>query len=179
MHLLLRVLPLAFALLLLTSGAHAQSPQGAIDGIDKFHRVTTTIACGSNAGPDTMAGLREAGFRSVISFREDGERGYDRPAVEAAAMAAGLRFVSIPVNSADPDPAAADRFLALIVAPGTEPAFIFCGSGERPAAMWLIKRVKQDGWTPQRALTEAEGIGLTRPSLKQFALTYVGAAAMP
>ena len=45
----------------------------------------------------------------------------------------------------------------------------------RVGAMWFIKRVKIDGWDTERAMKEAEGIGLQAPNLKEFALTYVKA----
>jgi hypothetical protein len=41
--------------------------------------------------------------------------------------------------------------------------------------MWFIKRVMLDGWAHDRAMTEAEAIGLRAPNLKQFALDYVNA----
>ena len=39
--------------------------------------------------------------------------------------------------------------------------------------MWLIKRVKQDGWAVDDALAEAETIGLRSEGLTEFALAYV------
>jgi hypothetical protein len=39
--------------------------------------------------------------------------------------------------------------------------------------MWLIKRVKLDGWDVDRATKEAEQIGLRAANLKEFALDYV------
>jgi hypothetical protein len=33
--------------------------------------------------------------------------------------------------------------------------------------------VRQDGWTLERAMTEAESLGLTRPELKQFATEFL------
>ena len=39
--------------------------------------------------------------------------------------------------------------------------------------MWLIKRVKLDGWDVERATVEAEAIGMRSPALKEFALAYV------
>jgi hypothetical protein len=41
--------------------------------------------------------------------------------------------------------------------------------------MWFIKRVKLDGWDTDRAMKEAEAIGLRAPGLKEFALSYVSA----
>ena len=43
--------------------------------------------------------------------------------------------------------------------------------------MWLIKRVRQDQWTLERAMAEAESLGLSRPELKQFATEFL--AALP
>jgi len=39
--------------------------------------------------------------------------------------------------------------------------------------MWMIKRALQDGWTVERAQTEAEAIGLQNPQLKEFAANYI------
>jgi len=167
---------LAAPLVLSHVGAQpAPSVSLPVPGIDTFHPVTTTIACGSNARPDAMAALHTAGFRSVISFSEDSEPGYDRPALERAAAAAGLRYVSIPFNRDRPDPAAAQRFLEVIAAPDTSPAYLSCRTGQRAAAMWAIKRVKQDDWPIDRAQAEAESLGLQHDGLKQFVREFVAA----
>jgi len=42
----------------------------------------------------------------------------------------------------------------------------------RAAALWMIKRLNVDGWTPDRAGEEAAALGLTNPALKTFALDY-------
>ena len=68
-----------------------------------------------------------------------------------AAKTASINFFHIPFNGSMPDPAVADRFLKTISERGNEPAFIHCASGNRAAAMWLIKRVVVDGWTNDRA----------------------------
>ena len=41
--------------------------------------------------------------------------------------------------------------------------------------MWFIKRVRLDGWDTDRAMKEAEQIGLQAPNLKEFALNFVKA----
>jgi uncharacterized protein (TIGR01244 family) len=142
-------------------------------GIETFHPVTTTMALGSNAAPEAMAALKRAGFDVVIVTREDKEDGYDRAQSERAAKDAGLRFIAIPFNRTTPDPAAVRRFLEVVAAPENRYAYLYCHTGQRVATMWLIKRVRQDGWTLERAMTEAESLGLTRPELKQFATEFL------
>ena len=142
-------------------------------GIETFHPVSTTVALGSNAAPEAMPALKKAGFDVVIVIREDREEGYDRQQSERAAVDAGLRFIAIPFTRTSPDPAAARKFLEVIAKPENSHAFIYCHAGIRAATMWLIKRVRQDGWTFDRALAEAESLGLTRPELKEFAREFL------
>ncbi|MFB3853891.1 MAG: beta-lactamase hydrolase domain-containing protein [Vicinamibacterales bacterium] len=142
-------------------------------GIQTFHPVTTTVALGSNAAPEAMPALKKAGFDVVIAIREDVEDGYDRRESERAAVGAGLKFIAIPFTRAKPDPAAVRKFLEVMAAPENSHAYIYCHEGPRAATMWLIKRVRQDGWTLERAMVEAESLGLKRPELKKFATDFL------
>ena len=90
-----------------------------------------------------------------------------------AAEAAGLKYIHIPFR--EPSAEIAETFLSAVGDPNNQPAFIHCGSANRVGAMWLIKRVKQDGYTVDNALVEAEAIGLSSAGLREFALDYVGA----
>jgi protein tyrosine phosphatase (PTP) superfamily phosphohydrolase (DUF442 family) len=74
-----------------------------------------------------------------------------------------------------PDPAVADRFIKTITEAENVPAFIHCASGNRAAAMWLIKRTLIDKWDTDRASEEAAQLGLTSSVLKTFALDYAQA----
>jgi len=67
----------------------------------------------------------------------------------------------------------AERFLQAVADPANQPVYIHCGSANRVGAMWFIKRVRLDGWTPDRAMAEAEAIGLRSAGLKRFAQDYV------
>jgi uncharacterized protein (TIGR01244 family) len=167
------------AIFLLSATALAQTPLPPavslpMPGIEIFHPVTATVASGSTPSREAIPVLRKAGFTTLVSFRLETEEGYDRPALEAAAAAAGLRFISLPFNREAPDPAAAERFLEVMAAPETGAAYVFCHTGQRVAAMWAIKRVKQDGWPLDRAMAEAASLGLTRPELKKFVLDFLG-----
>jgi len=53
------------------------------------------------------------------------------------------------------------------------PAFIHCATGNRAAAMWMVKRVKVDGWDVGKAGDEAAALGLTSSPLKRFVLDYL------
>jgi protein tyrosine phosphatase (PTP) superfamily phosphohydrolase (DUF442 family) len=80
--------------------------------------------------------------------------------------------VHIPVDGARPDPASAEAFINAVTDPSNQPAFVHCGTANRVAAMWLIKRVVVDGWDVERARGEAKLIGLTNADLERFALDY-------
>lgn len=46
------------------------------------------------------------------------------------------------------------------------------GVAVRAAALWMIKRVKADGWSEARALEEANALGLN-DRFRPFALNYL------
>ena len=62
-----------------------------------------------------------------------------------------------------------------ITAKGSDPAFIHCAGGGRAATMWFIKRMVVDHWDVDRAAKEATAMGMTSPTLKQFAIDYAQA----
>jgi uncharacterized protein (TIGR01244 family) len=153
--------------------AAQQVTREAVPGIANVARLETTVACaGAIASPDAVSRIKEMGFVSIVNLRESTEPGANVEQERAAAEAAGLKYFHVPVNSGSPDPKAADQFLAAITTPGVEPAFIHCASGNRAAAMWLIKRLVVDRWEVDRATREASDLGLTNAALRQFAIGY-------
>src|SRR6266704_632568 len=124
--------------------ASAQVTKSTIPGVTNFAQVETTVACAGNIKPESIAAIGKMGFASIINLRLASEPGVDLDAETAAARAAGIRFVHLPFNGGSPDPAVADSFLKLIAEAGTQPAFIHCASGNRAAALWMIKRVVMD-----------------------------------
>ncbi len=163
----------AAAFLLTAASAPAQQPtKQNVDGITNFARVETTVACGGTTSPEAVPELKKMGFVSIINLRLSSERDAKIPEEEEAAKAAGMKFVHIPFSASSPDPAAVDHFISAITTPGTEPAYIHCSGGNRAAAMWMAKRLVVDHWDEGRATTEAEGLGLTSSTLKDFIITY-------
>jgi uncharacterized protein (TIGR01244 family) len=159
-------------LALAAAAAAQQVTKEAREGIKNFARVETTVACAGAITADAMPEIRKMGFVSVINLREAQEPGADIETHRAAAEAAGLRYYHVPLNSAKPDPKAADDFVKVISSKESAPAFIHCVSANRASAMWMIKRIVVDHWEVDRAVAEAEALGLTNANLKQWAIEY-------
>jgi uncharacterized protein (TIGR01244 family) len=165
----------AVAIVVSIAAAQSQVKKSTVPGITNFAQVETTVACAGAVTPAAVAGIKQMGFASIINLRLDNEKGADIEAEAAAAKAAGIHFVHLPLSGTAPDPAVADHFLKIIAEPGNQPAFIHCASGNRAAAMWLIKRVLIDKWDNDRALEEATQLGSISPVMKTFALDYIQA----
>jgi uncharacterized protein (TIGR01244 family) len=89
--------------------------------------------------PAAMAEVAAAGFRSVINNRPDFEGGPDQPtnaAIEAAALAAGLRYVHLPVAGGYQSPQEIARFAELL-AELPRPLLAFCRSGARSTKLFM------------------------------------------
>jgi uncharacterized protein (TIGR01244 family) len=161
------------ALIGASAAAQSKVTKETVPGITNFARVETTVVCAGAVKAEAVPEIKKFGFASIINLREASEPGADVDAEAAAAKAAGLNFVHLPFNSASPDPKVVDNFLAAITKSENQPAFIHCAGGGRAASMWLVKRLKVDGWDEAKAVDEATALGLNNERLKQFALNYV------
>jgi uncharacterized protein (TIGR01244 family) len=167
---------LVVVLLVGVSGAIAVAQsvtKETLPGVTNFARLETTIACAGATTPQAVAGLKQMGYASIINLREASEAGADIDAEAAAAKTAGITFIHLPLNTASPNPAVVDSFLKAVTDAKNQPAFVHCASGNRAAAMWMIKRMQIDKWDAERAGTEAAALGLTNGALKTFAIQYV------
>jgi uncharacterized protein (TIGR01244 family) len=167
---LLTVLVLGLSL----AALHAQNvTRETLPGVTNFARVETTIACAGATTPEALAGLKKMGYASVVNLRVSSEPGAEIDAEAAAAKAAGVNFIHLPFNVTSPDPMLVDNFLKAITAPGNQPAFVHCASGNRAAALWMIKRVEVDKWDVDRAESEAVALGMTSPAMKAFVMNQL------
>ncbi len=153
--------------------AHAQVKKETIPGITNLARLETTVACAGAVTPGSVAEIKKMGFASIINLRLANEQGADIEGETAAAKTAGINFVHLPLNGQMPDPAVVDQFLKVVTTPANQPAFIHCASGNRAAAMWMIKRALVDKWDNDRAFEEANQLGTISPAMKTFALDYI------
>jgi uncharacterized protein (TIGR01244 family) len=160
-------------LALVATLASAQVTKENVPGITNFSRVETTIACAGATTPAAVAEVKRLGYASIINLREASEAGADVEGEAAAAKAAGITYIHLPLKTASPDPAVVDQFLTAVTAKANQPAFVHCASANRASALWMVKRMLVDGWDADRAGTEAAALGLTNAALKTFAIDYV------
>ncbi|WP_421738934.1 TIGR01244 family sulfur transferase [Caulobacter sp.] len=103
-----------------------------------FRRVTDTLSVSPQVTEADMARAAAEGFVLVINNRPDGEDPTQPSSatIEAAARAAGLDYVHVPVRGGPgPDQVDAVR-IAIEVAKG--PVLAFCRSGTRSIVTWSI-----------------------------------------
>jgi uncharacterized protein (TIGR01244 family) len=124
--------------------------------------LSATVWTSPQLPPAAMAALAEAGVKRVVNNRPDGEED-GQPAsaqMEAAARAAGLDYVWIPIIGlpAAPQVAAVAQALA-----DDAPTVLFCRSGMRSAAVWAMAEQAR-GADPDalRAAAAAAGYDLSR-----------------
>ncbi len=146
----------------------------ALDGaatIDRYHRITDRVAIGGQPTPGQVTALSDDGFNGVINLREEVEFN-DGPQARAA-RDSGLLFIRVPLSREKPDDAAVEKFLVATDDQAVYPVFIYCASGDRAAALWMIRRVVRDGWTLANAEAEADRAGLPQGKMRDFAHDYI------
>lgn len=144
-------------------------------GITNYTKVDAVVACGGATETSALEGLKNDGFKAVINLRQASEPGANIPENSARAKALGLNYLHIPFNAQAPEQKSVDDFLAAVANKANQPVYVHCGSANRVGAVWLVKRVLQDGWTIEKASEEAKLIGLRSAPLEKFALEYIAA----
>ena len=153
--------------------AGAQVEKKEFPGVRNYSRVDATVGCGGAVDPAAVAALKKEGFVSMINLRLPTEEGANVDAERAAAQAAGMKYIHLPFNAAQPDPKVVDSFLAAVADRSNQPVFIHCGSASRVGGMWAIKRALNDKWPLEKAIAEGKAIGLNNPGLEAFVTDYI------
>ena len=166
---------LSFVLTLAISAGVVVAAQQKMErpGITNFTKVDAVVACGGATDTAALEALKNDGFKAVINLRQATEQGANIEQNAERAKALGLNYIHLPLNGQAPDPKVVDDFLAAVANKSNQPVFIHCGSASRVGAMWLVKRVLQDGWSIEKATEEAKLIGLRSAPLEAFALKYI------
>ncbi len=151
--------------------AIAAFASAGVDSVDSFYRVSERVATGAQPTPEQIAALSDKGFNTIINLREESEFN-DGPQARAA-REAGMLFLRVPVSKQNPTDAAVEKFLSVTDDESVYPVFVYCGSGNRAAALWMIRRVLRDGWALADAEAEADRAGLKTAEMRDFARDYI------
>lgn len=134
------------------------------------------LAASGQPTAEQLASLARAGFKTLIDLRPVAEpRGFDEP---AAAAAAGLRYLNVPVTLASLDPPTLDRFFAALR--GAErPLLVHCATGNRVGALYYAWLVLERGVEPSVALDRARAAGLKQAELTDAITALVAERQRP
>ena len=113
--------------------------------------------------------LAQAGIRTIVNNRPDGEDPGQLPAAEARPMAAahGIAYHHVPVTAASLSRADVDAFSA-VLASASRPIVAHCRSGTRSALLWALARM-QEGADPLALVAEAARHGIDIAALPAIA----------
>jgi uncharacterized protein (TIGR01244 family) len=113
--------------------------------------------------------LAEAGVRTIVNNRPDGEDPGQLPAAEARQIAEshGIAYHHIPVTGPSLSRADVDAFAA-VLASGPTPIVAHCRSGTRSALLWALARMR-DGADPVALVAEAARHGIDIAALPAIA----------
>jgi uncharacterized protein (TIGR01244 family) len=131
-----------------------------------FRTLDPSISVFGQIAPEDVAAAKAQGFTTIVNNRPEGEQpGQPTGAeIEAAAKAAGLDYVAIPVDhSGFADWQVAAMADALEKADG--PVLAFCRSGTRSTFLWALarNRLGDDG---EALIAKAAGAGYDLSSIR-------------
>jgi uncharacterized protein (TIGR01244 family) len=144
-----------------------------VTAIPSFLKLNDNVWTGGQPTMEHLGKLKEGGIKVVINLRPHSE--HDGGREESKVKELGLSYFNIPVVTRDPQPEDADDFLKITDEQlKNGPVFIHCAAGTRVGGFWLIRRVLRDGWEFDKALEEANKIGLRNNAvLIEFAKGYI------
>lgn len=124
-----------------------------------FHQIVDGLFASPQIGLADVAQAKAQGIALIINNRPEGESPDQAPGaeIEAAARAAGIDYVAIPVTHAGfSEPQVAAMAAALEGARG--PVLAYCRSGTRSTLLWALARASK-GAQPEELASAAAGAG--------------------
>jgi len=144
-----------------------------ITGIPRFLKLTDQVWTGGQPWQEHFPKLKAAGVKVIINLRPHDE--FEGAWEETKVKELGMTYFNIPVSFSQPDELDADDFLKLTDEQlKNGPVFIHCAVGARVGAFWMIRRVLRDGWDVDKAVEEANKIGMrSQGPLFDFVKEYI------
>ena len=142
-------------------------------GVPNFHKVNDSLYRGAQPTREGLGSLAKLGVKTVIDLRGEGRRSQSE---EQAAKAAGMRYISLPLDGfRAPTAEEMSKVLGLLGDSSAWPAFVHCRRGaDRTGTVIACYRIMHDRWTNEKALEEAKSYGMSRleRAMAHYVLNY-------
>ncbi|WP_370190508.1 TIGR01244 family sulfur transferase [Qipengyuania sp.] len=139
----------------------------------RFRKLSDDFYASPQVTPGEMSEAAAMGIALVVNNRPDGEAPDQPPGadIEAAARAAGMDYLAIPVGNAGFSEPQVER-LQQALAGASGPVLGFCRSGTRSTLLWSLARARS-GEDPESIADAAAAVGYdvtpVRPAMDMFA----------
>jgi tyrosine-protein phosphatase SIW14 len=132
----------------------------SVPGIENFYKVDDTVYRGAQPSKQGIDYLAQLGVKTVIDLRESDSRSREE---QKEAVAAGLKYINIPMTGlTPPTDAQTSQILSILADASSGPVFVHCKRGaDRTGAVMASYRIEHDGWDNTRALQEAMDRGMS------------------
>ena len=128
----------------------------------KLRKISEAFSVADQIEPRDISAIADAGFRTIICNRPDGESAdqTEFADIESAASGAEICAQYIPVKPGEIDDSQIESFAAALESmPG--PVLAYCRSGTRSVSLWALQAVKTKPKAEILAAAQAAGYDLT------------------
>jgi uncharacterized protein (TIGR01244 family) len=124
-----------------------------------IRKIDENISVAPQIAPGDVADLKAAGFVAIVNNRPDHEEGGQPEGAEirAAAEAAGLSYIEIPVTHAGFSANQVEAMADFLEGAGG-PVLAFCRSGTRSCNLWALAAASRGG-APDELTAKGAGAG--------------------
>jgi uncharacterized protein (TIGR01244 family) len=129
-----------------------------------FKRLTSTIFVAPQISIEAVAQAKDEGVTLIVNNRPEGESPDQVPgaAIEAAARAAGMAYVAIPVTHSGFAPWQLDALDEALAGNADGKVLCYCRSGTRSTLLWSLARARAGGKPDEIAeIAAAAGYDIT------------------
>ena len=111
----------------------------------EIKRIDDHVSVSGQISPEDIPALKAAGFTTIVNNRPDGEAPEQPPGaeIEAAAKAAGLGYVFIPLGREGVSPDMVEKTRQVLEG-STGPVFCYCRSGTRSTTLWALSQAGKE-----------------------------------
>lgn len=142
----------------------------ALRGVANACLLTPTVVGGGQPSAQNLAALGAGSGGIVLDLRDPMEpRPLDEP---AAARAAGLEYVNVPVTPGTQNDVTLERILGVLRNAGGRTVFVHCGSGNRVGGALIPHLILDHGFEDEDAVDQAMRVGLRSADLMEWGLDY-------